>query len=718
MEVDDEDPAWLEACMAVVDSLPAANLQSTSNQGTATAVLPAIAAGSNRNGSPRSNHDGGGSRSSTAAAAVAPSSREARSTSHVASRNAAGVAPFGTGGGAAGASTAAGSHRSNSSIGGSARPGAPPSWANGGRHRMRGVGAHPDDDVRGAQGRGVPDSLDPCGRCGEAVRFMEFGNNHFFGCSSHPLCKATRKTRKNGAVVELIAEETRPDADAVSSSGEGLASVLEEADPTGINRCHLCVKVRGGHVGGAAQAAWQLLRRNGIVPTRGHGGATNGGGGGISNNGTNAGGVSGAATVGTEDLKAVLELGARDAVRRLLNQERMSYRDIPQTTYSRLMASEAGKKPPAPSQARSGKGRASEDAAGRLEPREACEVLLYTLPVGLRETLLPFQRDGVLYGLRRRGRCLIADEMGTGKTLQALGVMGCYREDWPLLIVAPASMRLMQVPPLWAEEVERWYPFLPPSEIHLIKGNKDKLYLTNVSRHLWPRVVVVSYFMLRMLSASVGKGDWKAVIFDESHMISTSLGGESAQSQQVTVCRQVAGRAKRVVMLSGTPSLSKPFDLFNQVEALSPGLLGRAPLLKAKQGFAASYCGATMRGQMSRGGHVNRVPFISGSEYPDELHLLLRNEVMIRRLKVNVVKQLPPLRQANFFFSLSARLGESGEALKRALKEGGFEADAEVDDEEGGQGAAAGRDERGPGTGAGLMSKDHRAGLKKVRWSS
>ncbi|CAB1109510.1 unnamed protein product [Ectocarpus sp. CCAP 1310/34] len=254
--------------------------------------------------------------------------------------------------------------------------------------------------MRGAQDRGVPDSLDPCARCEEAVRF--------FGCTSHPLCKATRKTRKNGAVVELIAEETRPDADAVSSSGEGLASVLEEADPTGINRCHLRVKVRGGHVGGAAKAAWQMLRRNGIVPTREHGGAANGGGGGISNNGTNAGGVSGAATVGTEDLKAVLELGARDAVRRLLNQERMSYRDIPQTTYSRLMASEAGKKPPAPSQARSGKGRASKDVAGRLEPREAYE----------------------------RGR---------GKTLQALGVMGCYREDWPLLIVAPASMRLMQV---------------------------------------------------------------------------------------------------------------------------------------------------------------------------------------------------------------------------------------------------------------------------------
>ncbi|CAB1110563.1 unnamed protein product [Ectocarpus sp. CCAP 1310/34] len=65
-------------------------------------------------------------------------------------------------------------------------------------------GVEPDDDMRGAQDRGVPDSLDPCARCEEAVRFMEYGNNQFSGCTSHPLCKATRKTLKNGAVVELI----------------------------------------------------------------------------------------------------------------------------------------------------------------------------------------------------------------------------------------------------------------------------------------------------------------------------------------------------------------------------------------------------------------------------------------------------------------------------------------------------------------------------------
>jgi hypothetical protein len=40
---------------------------------------------------------------------------------------------------------------------------------------------------------------------------------------------------------------------------------------------------------------------------------------------------------------------------------------------------------------------------------------------------MPFQRDGVQYGLARRGRVLIADEMGVGKTVQALALAACYQ---------------------------------------------------------------------------------------------------------------------------------------------------------------------------------------------------------------------------------------------------------------------------------------------------
>ena len=63
------------------------------------------------------------------------------------------------------------------------------------------------------------------------------------------------------------------------------------------------------------------------------------------------------------------------------------------------------------------------------------------LPESLRNALLPFQKEGVKYGLEKQGRLLIADEMGLGKTVQALCVAYKFKDDWPLLIVAPASIR-------------------------------------------------------------------------------------------------------------------------------------------------------------------------------------------------------------------------------------------------------------------------------------
>jgi SNF2 family DNA or RNA helicase len=49
------------------------------------------------------------------------------------------------------------------------------------------------------------------------------------------------------------------------------------------------------------------------------------------------------------------------------------------------------------------------------------------MPLSLRCALMPFQRAGVQFGLARRGRVLIADEMGVGKTVQALALAACYQ---------------------------------------------------------------------------------------------------------------------------------------------------------------------------------------------------------------------------------------------------------------------------------------------------
>ena len=56
-------------------------------------------------------------------------------------------------------------------------------------------------------------------------------------------------------------------------------------------------------------------------------------------------------------------------------------------------------------------------------------------------TLLPFQKEGINFGISRGGRVLIADDMGLGKTIQALGIAQFYYNEWPLLVVTPSSMR-------------------------------------------------------------------------------------------------------------------------------------------------------------------------------------------------------------------------------------------------------------------------------------
>ena len=40
---------------------------------------------------------------------------------------------------------------------------------------------------------------------------------------------------------------------------------------------------------------------------------------------------------------------------------------------------------------------------------------------------MPFQKAGVQFALEREGRILLADEMGVGKTVQAIAIASCYR---------------------------------------------------------------------------------------------------------------------------------------------------------------------------------------------------------------------------------------------------------------------------------------------------
>jgi hypothetical protein len=78
-------------------------------------------------------------------------------------------------------------------------------------------------------------------------------------------------------------------------------------------------------------------------------------------------------------------------------------------------------------------------------------------------------------------------------------------------------------------------------------------------------------------------GKWGMVIIDESHNIRSTLAKTDSMKAETLV--EVVKKTPYALLLSGTPSVTSPFNLYRQVDALHPGLLGLN-----KFAFADEYC--------------------------------------------------------------------------------------------------------------------------------
>lgn len=253
------------------------------------------------------------------------------------------------------------------------------------------------------------------------------------------------------------------------------------------------------------------------------------------------------------------------------------------------------------------------------------------IPRSLEEQLMPFQREGVRFALRHGGRALIGDEMGLGKTVQALAVASAYRDEWPALIICPASLREQ-----WADSLHRWLG-VTEDKIHVVHTNKDAAAVPDRAQFL-----VVSYNFVPKMAESLGKR-FQVIIGDEAHCVKDP----SAQRTKATM--PLLLRARRVILLTGTPALNKPKELFQLVAALVP-----SAKLKMTE-FGQRYCqnqGGSYRHQFDKWG---------GASNLGELNMLLKSTVMIRRLKRDVLTQLPKKRRQQVFLSLD---GDARKELK------------------------------------------------------
>ncbi|UKK03009.2 hypothetical protein MACK_003111 [Theileria orientalis] len=268
------------------------------------------------------------------------------------------------------------------------------------------------------------------------------------------------------------------------------------------------------------------------------------------------------------------------------------------------------------------------------------------------EKLFSFQKEGVTFGLKKNGRVLIGDEMGLGKSLQALAISAFYQKDWPLLIICPSSLRYQ-----WMEQCMTWLPHLVrEEEILLIKTSKqfskDNMKVNVVRKRRknakqeydesmaseeryrseyegviggeecqgkQVKIVIISY---DLLARAEEVEDFKAIICDESHYLKNS-----SSKRTKRVC-PILRSAKRVILLSGTPELNLPTELYEQVSSILPGF-SRSSV------FNERYC-------KKRYNYFIKKMEYADSKHTQELHQFLTSTVMIRRLKNDVLTQLPP----------------------------------------------------------------------------
>ncbi|KAK7893603.1 hypothetical protein WMY93_022755 [Mugilogobius chulae] len=223
---------------------------------------------------------------------------------------------------------------------------------------------------------------------------------------------------------------------------------------------------------------------------------------------------------------------------------------------------------------------------------------------------MPFQRQGVEFALSRNGRCMIADEMGLGKTVQAIAAAYTYRQEWPLLVVVPSSLKYP-----WIEELERWLPELKPGDINLVENKSHTMGISS------SKVTVLGYGLLTSDAGLCGSL-WTSLITFKSR-----------NAARTKILVPLIQNAKRAFLLTGTPASGTARRAVHADRCALP------KEVRDWTDYAKKYCNAHYRYFGAR-----RQWDCRGASNLDELHRQL-SQIMIRRLKQDVLTQLPPQNQ-------------------------------------------------------------------------
>jgi superfamily II DNA or RNA helicase len=263
---------------------------------------------------------------------------------------------------------------------------------------------------------------------------------------------------------------------------------------------------------------------------------------------------------------------------------------------------------------------------------KASQELIPVLPPTLQAELRDYQREGFDWLCRLAqwgvGACL-ADDMGLGKTLQALALLLTRAAAGPALVLAPTSVCFN-----WESEARRFAPTLNP---RIFGGGNRAEFIASLAPF---DLVICSYTMFQQEADLLTGVQWETAVLDEAQAIKNMSTKRSQAAMQIKAGFRLA--------TSGTPVENRLDELWNLFRFLNPGLLG-------------SHTSFSTRFALQIEKH--------GSKAARTLLKRLIRPFILRRLKSQVLEELPPRTDILHRIELSREESAFYEALRRSAVE-------------------------------------------------
>lgn len=269
-----------------------------------------------------------------------------------------------------------------------------------------------------------------------------------------------------------------------------------------------------------------------------------------------------------------------------------------------------------------------------VQASRAVEPMFYRAPYPERDDLKAkeYQHAAVEYAVARN-HVLIGDAPGVGKTAEAIMLDNALQSS-ATLVVCPASLRLN-----WRREIYLWS----------VDEDVAVDCLMSASHGPNPRArwVVVSYDLLRneSLLAGIMARRWDHLIVDEAHYLKDPK--ENKRTKVLCAPDRLPSVVGRITMLSGTILPNQPIECYNAIRLLDWGAINHASLQDFRD-FYYDLGGGMIRSpvfdpelqawvsKLHWSDKVRNVP-----RRLDDLQYRLRKRVMVRRIKEQVLHELP-----------------------------------------------------------------------------